>query len=440
MTRPRMVPLGLMAAVVAGAALPAAAVADSIVYIRDNNVWVANPDGTGQHQVTTDGTSGTPYVSPTQADDGTIAAGHGDDIVRLRQNGTVVGRFDPPGLTNSVSYLVDRAPSKVAVSPDGQRVAWSYAEYSCPIGVGCRTRTVTGVTSADGTTPPQQLGVSYLYGPSWVGNNRILVFGGYLQQVNVQDLGSQPTHWFDDQDVVGQADSTDLGDGELSPNGAYLAAIRGYGSTSRVIWYQVQGNATSGAVPAAPTPLCETGRLDGLKGPTWSPDSTALAWEEPDGVWVKRGAADCTVQPALAIPGGREPDWGPADVAPEPRPTPDVTDPQPAVGTPNQGGAGPVTVTASRARLGVVLRTGVRLRVGVPSPGRVRVVLRRGRVVVGSRTVTVTRAGVTTVTVRPTLAARRAIVRARSVTLRVTVTHTAGATVTTTAVTLRSRR
>jgi hypothetical protein len=40
-------------------------------------------------------TSGGNYRSPTQADDGTIAAGHGDDIVRMTQNGTVLNTIDP---------------------------------------------------------------------------------------------------------------------------------------------------------------------------------------------------------------------------------------------------------------------------------------------------------------------------------------------------------
>ena len=47
--------------------------------------------------MTRDGSDSRPYRSPSQADDGTIAASHGNDIVRLRQNGQVLSRFDPPG-------------------------------------------------------------------------------------------------------------------------------------------------------------------------------------------------------------------------------------------------------------------------------------------------------------------------------------------------------
>ena len=51
--------------------------ADSIVYVKDGNVWLAAGDGGSQYQVTTDGTAEHPYRSPSQADDGTIAVGYG---------------------------------------------------------------------------------------------------------------------------------------------------------------------------------------------------------------------------------------------------------------------------------------------------------------------------------------------------------------------------
>src|SRR5437763_14482898 len=54
------------------AAGPAAA--DSLVFSRDNNIWLSTADGSGQYQVTLDGTPSSPYSSPSQADNGTIAA------------------------------------------------------------------------------------------------------------------------------------------------------------------------------------------------------------------------------------------------------------------------------------------------------------------------------------------------------------------------------
>ena len=42
------------------ATLAPAAAADSLVFIRGHNVWLANPDGSGQYQVTFDCESGSP--------------------------------------------------------------------------------------------------------------------------------------------------------------------------------------------------------------------------------------------------------------------------------------------------------------------------------------------------------------------------------------------
>ena len=60
---------------VAMAVVPAApAAADSLAFIREHNVWLANPDGSGQYRVTFDGTAAAPYESPSQADNGTVVA------------------------------------------------------------------------------------------------------------------------------------------------------------------------------------------------------------------------------------------------------------------------------------------------------------------------------------------------------------------------------
>src|SRR6185436_12809157 len=74
------------------AAAPAAA--DSIVYVKDANVWSARPDGSDQHRLTSDGTAQDPYSSPSQADDGTIVAVRGSRFTKLDRQGRVLGRMD----------------------------------------------------------------------------------------------------------------------------------------------------------------------------------------------------------------------------------------------------------------------------------------------------------------------------------------------------------
>ncbi len=307
-------PLRILLAVAAVLLLPAAAHADSIVFVKDANVWAASPDGSNQRQLTRDGTADHPYRSPSQADDGTVAASYLDSIRLIRRDGSRIRELDPPALTNSVSHTMDGTPVDVAISPDGTKIAYTLVNASCPVGASCGARAATGYVTSTGSPLPGNL---YLSNPSWVGNGRTLVFGGYLHQVNTHDLGAaEDVHWFDDYEIVGQMDSTDLGDGELTAQGDKLALVRNYGSDTHIMWY-----TTNGAPPALPTMQCATGKLEGLHGPTWAPDGQSLAWGEPDGVWIKPSALDCTVQPSLVIPGGSEPDWGPANAGAAVKPT-----------------------------------------------------------------------------------------------------------------------
>ena len=320
MTSPRLLPTLLLAAC-ALAAAPAVAAADSLVFVKDADVWLAHADGSGAYQVTLDGTADHPYRVPVQADDGTIVASHLDDIVRMRQNGSVINTIDPDPLINSVSHPVDGPPVNLAVSPDGSKIAYSLVGYECPIGADCMGRSVTAFTDADHLTPAAQYGSLYRSNPSFVTSKRALVFGGFAGQVNVTDLGdAEETHWFDDYDVFGQADATDLGDGELSRQGDRFAAVRSYGENTHIIWYSTSGDVATAKPPAVPSALCVTAKEAGLAGPTWAPDGKALAFAGTDGIYVMGIGADCAdSKPALAIPGASQPDWGPADINPGPR-------------------------------------------------------------------------------------------------------------------------
>jgi len=120
---------GLLALAVTAAALtaPAAANADSIVFLKNYNVWLVAPDGSKLTPVTTDGSYESPYLSPSQADDGTIAVSKGTKILRMRQNGEVINELDPPALMDSVSHPIDGVPVDVAISPDGSKIAYTFA-------------------------------------------------------------------------------------------------------------------------------------------------------------------------------------------------------------------------------------------------------------------------------------------------------------------------
>ena len=366
-----------------------AATPGSLVYVKNHNVWLSDSDGTNAHQVTRSGTEDSPWRSPSQADDGTIAASFGTRIVRLEQNGEVLSSIDPPPLSNSVSHMQDGVPVDVAISPDGKVIAWTYYTYECPIGVDCGGRYVTGYTDADKASPETKYGHTYYMQPSWVGNKRTLQSGGYGSHVMVDELGAgDPVHWFDDSDYA--ADSTDLGDAELSRDGKRIAAVRGYGNGTHIIWFKVNGNALSGPPPAVPEPECLTGELGGLSGPTWAPDGQTLAWTEPDGVWVKSTPGTCdSPQPKLMIPGASEPDFGPA-----------ANDPKPVR---------KFKVRLVNTTLAKALKKGMTAKVSGAKPGKVSFSLKKAGKPVGSGKATAGKSGSATVKATFTKKARKAL-------------------------------
>jgi hypothetical protein len=176
------------------------------------------------------------------------------------------------------------------------------------------------------------------------------------------------------------------------------------------------GGPAPGNMASPPPP--HHGDDHGLTTPTFAPDGTRAAWDEADGikvVTVPDFGAGCTTAGAsptaeLLIPGGQQPDWGPADVPPAS-----------TVG-PGGGGAA-LAAKARRARLGKALRRGLKVRVSAPADGRVRITARRGarKVAAGGRAV---KAGAGAVTLRFTKSARRSLRQSRRVKLRLRVAFT----------------
>ncbi|MGZ4186584.1 MAG: hypothetical protein ACXVFA_14580 [Solirubrobacteraceae bacterium] len=292
----------------------APAAADSIAYVKDSNIWLANPDGSHQVQITRDGNATTPYGSPSQADDGTIAAGHGSEIVKLAQSGRVLARFAPPTATDSTGQVIEDVPQQIAISPDGARIAYVYSQPSCPPAAPCGVRQELLYSYSDRTTPVATFGEQTgLTNPAWIDNNRVLAFGGHFRQVNIGSPGGgndDALHWFED------AGNEDVGDGELSRQGDRLAIVRSYGQNTHIGIYHVDG----GAGGPAPEAACFTGTDATFAGPSWSPDGTKLAFQDEQGIEVLPlpqvvdgdcpGASSSTV----VLPGASAPDWGPAAI------------------------------------------------------------------------------------------------------------------------------
>ena len=304
-----------LAAVMAGlaAVLAVAAVAvpdaraSSLVHTRQGNVWLANPDGSGARQLTTAGG----YSSPSQADDGTIVALRGtSELVRIdRQGRSLPG----PGVLPTPA---GSGPLDPRLSPDGSKVAFHWITYACDF-CGGNLRTGTQITWADRPTPADEFGYQRPDAhPSWLSNSRLLLFGVGADIVDL-GTGADAVHeWFKDSEYIPIPDEDIYYEGEVTRAGDKIALGGGVtaaqGPSARIRLF-----TANGPYPAKPTARCNLNDpTDAFQDLSWSPDGSALAFEDAEGIWVMPvNLDDCsTLRPTLAVPGGQDPDWGPAEV------------------------------------------------------------------------------------------------------------------------------
>jgi hypothetical protein len=317
----------LAGALLACAALPAAAGADSIVYVDHGNVWTMKGDGTARVQLT----DGGQWHSPTQADDGTIAAVQGTGpIVVMTKDGRPLRTIQTPAAHSGDGGTFAPRPVALAFSPDGTKIAYSYIANSCPVASTCgtiqRSSFYTEATATPNATPIERWGNDYSVSDAeWVTNARVVNFGGAGSQVNFDDLdGGQDyshQHWFDGVE--------DIGDGEISRDGRKLATTYSYGENQSLAFWAVEGDVKSGMPPAAKYGCRMTPPAKNYADPSWSPDSNTVAYGNDDGIYEITftrldpnptdypGSLGCETpgDERLVVPGGSEPDWGPADPA-----------------------------------------------------------------------------------------------------------------------------
>ena len=283
-------------------------------------MWLANADGSGQYQVTLDGTAGSPYSSPSQADDGTIVAlrtpfGGRPQIWRMHQNG---------GLLNAP--INTPAPGTGAidarVSPDGQLVAyWFLTEVSTGTCLYCfeiSSRALISYARPASRIPTRLARRTPAAWPSWMSNNRCTVGRERGELVlQARDARGGP--------VVGR--QRELRHVHRTAPDRQPQRRRGESgrSADRSRPRRQQGDdraVQSGGPPPAdgsappPTPECAFTGANGGKfvRPTWSQDGKTLAWQEGNGIWSSRipDISNCAALTSqLIVPGGTDPDFGP---------------------------------------------------------------------------------------------------------------------------------
>lgn len=332
----------LLAAAVVLLIVPERAMAGSIALIENNNVWLVSPDGSRRRQVTSDGTDARPYRFPSQADNGIILAEIDDAFVRLRRDGRRLGQPVPGVGTDarhSGNVTVMAGPTAPKISPDGTRFAyWISARglTDCPIwdpGCSFEDTDYTIVSHVDRFTEPGEFRpVDSYRDPSWIGNDRLLVFnhGNGLMEGATSAVGAGQTglrQWFDPP-----ADLPQVAQGELSRRGDKLVALAGSSAVGFSEEYVFLYGVSRG-YPAPPEPKCYLSDAAPpsrrFMQPSWSPDGTQLALTESDGVHVFSNIPDlraanpnCAQITELALGYGSEPGWGPADVPAGPTPGP----------------------------------------------------------------------------------------------------------------------
>lgn len=444
----------LLAAFVAALAIPAAASASMVTYIDAKNVWVASPDGAIKRQLTTDGTTQSPFHVPSTDDHGNVAAVKGGNTnSKILVHLAAAGKRTDNVLPWKIGPVTNFGPSSARLSADGTKIAYTYLWNHGPYSGGIEPRMAIVTPTNPGLPTQPMIDQPGWEMPTWIDGKLVVAKNG-VALLEMQPL--QFTQFLEiTTDPAGQYKIVST---EVSRSKSrYLVDMSRTADGSRgLVLYAHEGAFPGGTVPAGcQVPAHGTPSFThGL-----SPDGTQVTWKDDRGVMVgtfdpgrRDGAGWCTGTVIQLSSTGDEPTFGnatlskPQDPPPPPPPpvddtTPPSSQPAPIVKSTTQrvrtaGGAPAARVTGDEeleltvpaATKPASLRSGLRIAATAPGAGKMSAKLvYKGRTL-GTAAKTVQAAGRVTLKIKLTKSGRKAIKRlkGKKVQLRMTFTPKGG--------------
>lgn len=302
----------------------AASVSGTIVFVRNHNLWVVAADGSGLRPLTKDGTADRPYESPSISDTGVVAAMRGSTIVRIHQDGTVLGTLTPPDLFVPTRDTLWITPIlHPAISPDGSRIAYSQMRAES-YGGEIVAESLTAFTDAARLSDVSQYGIAVGDSPSWVTGSRVVL--NRKGDVHLFDLGADEAPvWFRQDDIIPDEDPTNpfdfVGFRDTTVSRDRSRVLFGFGPLSFGSTATVGDPAVGSPAPANGQPECwvtsEVPQQEDenvVDSPTFGPDSDSVAYEEAGDLWVLTNLSACnhTTTMTKLVDDAQDPAWSAA--------------------------------------------------------------------------------------------------------------------------------